>query len=77
MAEETKADQGGPFKEFVFEEWLRDGIEGIRQKMEEKKARFDPSTFRQHIRNAQQEQLLAHRSLIDHAIEYVEKAEKE
>ncbi len=76
MAERTKADQEGPFKEFVFEEWLQDGIEGIRGKMEQKKADFDPSKFRQHLRNAQKEQLLAMRSLIDNAIEYLEKEEE-
>jgi hypothetical protein len=73
MPERVKADQGGPFKEFVFEEWLRDGVEGIRHKMEQKKVHFDPSNFRKHVRNAQKEQLLAIRSLIDNAIECIEK----
>ena len=76
MAEKSNADAGGPFKEFVFEEWLRDGVEGMRSRMEAKKAHFDPATFRQHIRNAQKEQLLAIRSLIDSAIECVEKSEE-
>lgn len=76
MAERAKADQGGPFKEFVFEEWLRDGLEGIRQEMKQKRASFDISSFRTHIRNAQKEQLLAVRSLIDSAIESLEKSEK-
>jgi len=76
MPEKAKADEGGPFKEFVFEEWLRDGIEGMRQKMEQKKTHFDPSNFRKHIRNAQKEQLLAIRDLIDNAIGYVEKQEE-
>lgn len=76
MAEKAKADEGGPFKEFVFEEWLRDGIEGVRSKMEEKKAHFDPSNFRKHLRNAQKEQLLAVRSLIDSAIDFLDKMEE-
>jgi hypothetical protein len=76
MPEKTRADEGGPFREFVFEEWLRDGIEGMRQKMEQKKAHFDPSNFRKHMRNAQKEQLLAIRDLIDNAIEHVERQEE-
>ncbi len=76
MAEKAKTDQGGPFKEFVFEEWLRDGVEGIRHKMTSKKAHFNLSDFRTHIRNAKKEQMLAVRSLIDSAIECLEKAEE-
>ena len=76
MADTKKADESGPFKEFVFEEWLRDGIEGVCGKMKDKKEHFDPSNFRKHIRNAQKEQLFAIRSLIDNAIEYLEKEEK-
>jgi len=73
MADRDKADQRGPFREFVFEEWLKDGIDGVRGKMEQRKAHFDPSKFRQHIRAAQKEQLLAIRSLIDSAIECVDR----
>jgi len=76
MADKGKADQDGPFKEFVFEEWLKDGIDGVRGKMEQRKAHFDPAKFRQHIRAAQKEQLLAIRSLIDSAIEWVDKESK-
>jgi hypothetical protein len=74
--EKPKADAGGPFKEFLFEEWLRDGIEGMRSKMEQKKAHFDPSAFKQHIRTAKKEQLLAIRSLIDNAIDWLEEESK-
>ncbi len=76
MTDKTKADQTGPFKEFVFEEWLKDGVEGVRGKMEQRKAHFDPAKFRQHIRAAQKEQLLAIRSLIDSAIDWVDKETK-
>jgi hypothetical protein len=75
MTDRTRADQEGPFREFSFEEWLRDGVEGMRGKVEQKKAEFDPAQFRRHLRNAQKEQLLAMRSLIDNAIEYLEKEE--
>jgi hypothetical protein len=61
-------------EEFVFEDWLRDGIKGMRSQLEHclkseaRPARFDVSEFRQHMRNARREQLLAVRSLIDSAI---------
>lgn len=76
MAEKAKADQGGPFKEFVFEEWLRDGVEGIRHEFKQKRAHFDVSGFRAHLINAQKERLLAVRSLVDSAIECLEKSAK-
>lgn len=76
MPERARADESGPFKEFVFEEWLRDGIEGMRHKMEQKKASFDPSNCRKHIRDAQKDQLLTIRSMIDKAIEHIEKYEE-
>lgn len=76
MADQKRADAGGPFREFDFEEWLRDGVEGIRGELERTKKSFDISDFRTHIRNAQKEQLLALRSLIDSAIESVEKREE-
>jgi hypothetical protein len=76
MAEKAKADEGGPFKEFVFEEWLRDGLEGIRHEMKQKRVEFNVENFRKHLRNAQKEQLLAVRSLLDSTIECLEKAEE-
>lgn len=75
MAERARADQDGPFKAFDFEEWLRDGVEGVRSEFKRTKQNFDISSFRIHIRNAQKEQLLALRSLIDKAIEALEKDE--
>lgn len=66
-----------PVEEFVFEDWLRDGLNGFRQKVEGCKPgeakKFDISEFRQHMRNARKEQLLAVRSLLDSAIDWLDK----
>lgn len=59
-------------KEFVFEDWVREGIRGIRRS---RKA-FLPEEFHKHIRAARKEALLAYRSLIDAAIERTEEAPK-
>jgi hypothetical protein len=40
-----------------------------------KKEDFDTTNFRAHLRNASKEQLLAVRSLIDSAIEFIDKQE--
>ncbi len=71
----------GPVEEFVFEDWLRDGIKGVRHKIESRmqaKAQgpFGASEFRKHMRNARKEQLLAVRSLIDSAIDWLDKKEE-
>jgi hypothetical protein len=71
----TKTDDNGPFKEFDFEEWLRDGFKGMRSEFKGRKVQFDTSNFRTHLRNASKEQLLAVRSLIDSAIEFIDKQE--
>jgi hypothetical protein len=76
MAEKAKADQEGPFREFVFEEWLRDGVNGICGEWERNRPHVDTSEFFTHLRNAQREQLLAVRSLVDSALETLEKAGK-
>lgn len=70
-----------PVEPFEFEEWLRDGLKGIRTKIESCKQRqsqrnFDTSEFRQHMRNARKEQLLAVRSLIDSAVEWLDPKEE-
>jgi hypothetical protein len=66
-----------PVEEFVFEDWLRDGIKGFRTKVEKRMkaedAGFDTSEFRTHMRNAGKEQLLAVRSLLDSAIDWLDK----
>ncbi len=77
MAGRYRADAGGPFKEFVLTEWLRDGIEGACDRMKYGKEQLEPANFRRHIRNAQKEQLLAMRSMIDSALERLEKTEEE
>jgi hypothetical protein len=59
-------------KEFVFEDWVREGIRGIRRS---RKTLF-PEEFHKHIRAARKEALLAYRSLIDAAIERTEETPK-
>jgi hypothetical protein len=71
----------GPVQEFVFTDWVKEGAEGVRAKMEnkrermeerfQKRARIDTSEFRAHMRKAREERLLAIRSLIDSALEGV------
>jgi hypothetical protein len=69
-----------PVEEFVFEDWLRDGFKGFRQKIEGHMSGegkdFDTSEFRRHIFNAQKEHLLAVRSLLDSAIDWLDQKEK-
>ena len=80
MADKTYNHE--PVEEFVFEDWLRDGVKGFRSKFKEsmkgkgKSRRFDTSEFRTHLRNARKEQLLAIRSLVDSAIEWLDKKEE-
>ena len=72
MVEKIKT---GPVQEFVLTDWLREGCEGIRNKIENKlenrDRHFDTSEFRAHMRTARKEQLLALRSLVDSAIECI------
>ncbi|MBI1877214.1 MAG: hypothetical protein HYR94_03095 [Chloroflexi bacterium] len=70
-----------PVEEFVFEDWLRDGMKGMRDKIESSmtgasRRRFDASEFREHMRNARKEQLLAIRSLLDSAIDWIDKQDE-
>jgi len=58
-------------KTFVFEDWLADGIKGMKENLRQKRHR-ESSTFRRHMRSAGKEMLLATRSLFDKAIEYLE-----
>jgi len=58
-------------KTFVFEDWLSDGIKGVRESLRQKKER-QPSVFRGHLRAAAKEVLLAARSVLDEAIEKLE-----
>ena len=68
----TKVDNNGPFKEFIFEDWLREGMEGMCNRMKIKKGKFNISDFETHMRNARKEQLLAMRSLVDSFITLVD-----
>ena len=77
MAARVRADAGGPFKEFVFTEWLRDRIEASCHRMKAGKEQLEPANVRRHIRNAQKGQLLAMRDMIDHALERLEEVKKE
>jgi hypothetical protein len=69
-----------PVEEFVFEDWLRDRIKGVRSKVEHRMKGegmdFDTSEFRMHMRMAGKEQLLAMRSLLDNAIDWLDKKEE-
>jgi len=58
-------------KGFVFEDWVRDGIRGLRHS-----STCLPEDFRKHMRTARKEVLLAYRSLLDTAIEKTEEAPK-
>ncbi len=75
MGERFRADSGGPFKEFVFTEWFRDEVDEMRQRIKRGKEQLEPDNFRRHLRHAQKERLLAMRSMIDAAIERLEKIE--
>ena len=58
-------------KAFALEDWLADGVKGVRESLKRKKRR-EPSAFRGHLRSAAKEMLLAVRSVLDEAIEYLE-----
>ena len=51
-------------KEFVFEEWLAEGIKGLKPRI--------PQEFVKHMRAAHREILLAARSILDVAVERIE-----
>lgn len=72
-----KTTDNGPFKEFVFEDWIKEGIDGIRDQARCKKDSFDTSEFEKHMRNAAKEQLFAMRSLVDSLIKCVDKDKSE
>jgi len=58
-------------KAFVFEDWLSEGIKGVRESVKRKRRR-EPSAFRGHLRAAVKEVLLAVRSGLDEAVEALE-----
>ena len=79
--------KNGPVQEFVFTDWVKEGAEGMRGKMKEKRekmegrfqkrTRLDASQFRAHMRKAREERLLAIRSLVDSALVCVKGEETE
>ncbi len=64
------ADDSGPFKEFLFGDWLSEQVEDICEQI--KKTQPDTSEFKTHTRNACKEQLLAVRSLVDCFIDLID-----
>jgi hypothetical protein len=56
-------------KEFVFKDWLAEGVEGMRSCLPEK--------FADHMRLACREMLLANRALLDAALERLEEKPRE
>ena len=67
-----KADNNGPFKEFIFEDWLKEGFDGMRGECKWREPKIDTSEFETHMRNAVKEQMLAMRSLVDTFINIVD-----
>jgi len=65
------AEEGVHAKEFVFEDWLAEGIRGCRASYKKLSPHLTEE-FREHTQAARREMLLAMRSLLDAAIERVE-----
>ena len=64
-------------KEFVFEDWLAEGIKACRTGFRKSVGKeFLPAESRAHLRASRKEMLLAVRSLIDAAIERTEEKPK-
>jgi hypothetical protein len=60
--------------EFVFEDWLAEGVKGLRSCLKGEKVL--PKEFAEHTRAAHKEMLLAMRSLLDAAIQRAEEKPK-
>jgi hypothetical protein len=69
------AEEGVHAKEFVFEDWLAEGIRAFRGSYKRVSPHL-PAEFRQHTQAARREMLLAMRSLLDAAIECTEEKPK-
>ena len=72
-----RADDNGPFKEFTFGSWLRDGLDEMYCQTYGQRLRIETSRFESHMRNSAREQLLAVRSVIDGFIERIDEADAE
>lgn len=59
-------------EEFDLEEWLDDGIQGLRRTLKRNRPQILPEQFKEHTRAARKEMILAVRSLLDAAIEELE-----
>jgi hypothetical protein len=57
-------------KEFLFEDWLAEGVKGLRSCL--KGGKVLPKEFTEHMRAAHKEMLLAIRSLLEAAIQRAE-----
>lgn len=79
MAEKEKEAEEKKVEEFDLEEWLADGIKGLRHTLKGKARRPQilPEQFKEHTRAARKEMLLAVRSLLDTAIEELEEKPEE
>jgi hypothetical protein len=60
-------------EEFRVSDWLAEGVEGIKGKVQMPRVDLMPEAFGEHMRTSRKEFLLAFRSLIDSAIERTEK----
>lgn len=67
-AKATQAEE----KEFDLEQWLREGIQGLRRSLKCRPPTLLPEEFKTHTRAARKEMLLAVRSLLDSAIRELE-----
>jgi hypothetical protein len=72
MAEKKTAPEA---EEFNLEDWLEEGIQGLRRSLKGKRPQLFPDQFKQHTRAARKEMLLAVRSLLDQAVEEIEEEE--
>ena len=64
-------------EEFDLEDWLEEGIKGLRSSLKSKRPKILPEKFKNHTRAARKEMLMAVRSLVDSAIEELEETTKE
>ena len=69
---ETKVET----EEFDLDAWLKEGRQGLRRMLRSKRRQILPSEFRAHTRAARKEMLLAVRSLLDSAIDWLDKKEE-
>jgi hypothetical protein len=69
MAEKKTAPEA---EEFNLEDWLEEGIQGLRRTLKGKRPQIFPDQFKQHTRAARKEMLMAVRSLLDQAVEEIE-----